>query len=47
MLGMVSAGTPVLAEEEDAAAQKAHPKDLVLKGDANCTDCHDESDSPQ
>ena len=47
MLGMVSAGTPVLAEEVVAAAQKAPAKDLVLKGDAKCTVCHDESDSPE
>lgn len=28
-----------------AAPQEA-PKDLVLKGDAKCTSCHDEADAP-
>ena len=37
------------AEDEDAksAEEKKAPKDLVLKGDAKCTVCHDESDAPE
>lgn len=30
-----------------ALATKEAPKDLVLKGDAKCTACHDEADSPK
>ncbi|MCC4115756.1 DmsE family decaheme c-type cytochrome [Aromatoleum toluclasticum] len=29
------------------AAEKEAPKDIVLKGDAKCTSCHDENDSPE
>ena len=31
----------------DAPGKKAAPPDLVLKGDAKCTSCHDEADAPQ
>lgn len=30
-----------------AALAKEAPKDIVLKGDAKCTTCHDENDSPE
>ncbi|HEX5803846.1 MAG TPA: DmsE family decaheme c-type cytochrome [Azospira sp.] len=30
-----------------AAEPKAAPKDIVLKGDAKCTQCHDEADAPE
>jgi len=36
-----------LAADAPAAPAKEAPKDLVLKGDAKCTTCHDEADSPQ
>ena len=39
VIGTMAAATPLLAA--DAA------KDLVLKGDAKCTRCHDEADSPE
>ncbi|MGE5468859.1 MAG: DmsE family decaheme c-type cytochrome [Ignavibacteria bacterium] len=41
--------TPVLAgaEEANAPPEKEAPKDIVLKGDAKCTGCHDESDVPK
>jgi len=29
------------------AADKEGPKDIVLKGDARCTECHDEADAPE
>lgn len=29
------------------AAEKEAPKDIVLTGDAKCTSCHDENDSPE
>lgn len=35
------------AEPAKQAAAKETPKDIVLKGDARCTTCHDEGDSPQ
>ena len=31
----------------DALAQTSERKDLVLKGDARCTRCHDAEDNPQ
>lgn len=30
-----------------AAADKAAPKDILMKGDARCTSCHDEADDPR
>ncbi len=44
--------TPATAESPAtgaplATASKPAPKDLVLTGDAKCTRCHDESDSPK
>ena len=35
---------PTFAAEEK---KKETPKDIVLKGDARCTECHDENDSPK
>lgn len=35
------------AEEGKQGASAEAPKDLVLKGDAKCTRCHDENDNPQ
>lgn len=35
------------AEEAKPAAAKPAAKDLFLKGDAKCTSCHDEGDSPE
>lgn len=42
--------TAVLAAEGDSPTPsegKPPPKDLVLKGDAKCTACHDEADAPE
>lgn len=44
-LGTAMMGTAVLAAEGGKPAKEA-PKDLILKGDAKCTGCHDESDEP-
>jgi DmsE family decaheme c-type cytochrome len=35
------------ADEAKPAAKKEAAKDLVLRGDAKCTTCHDEGDSPK
>jgi DmsE family decaheme c-type cytochrome len=43
-----SPATPkVEAQEAPEAVAKQAPKDLVLKGDAQCTACHDEADAPE
>jgi len=42
---LAAAGTAFAADEP--SAEKAPPKDIVLKGDAKCTTCHDENDSPK
>lgn len=58
MLSAQAADTPNSPDKPEAApaatptpsaqdASKPQPKDLVLKGDAKCTRCHDESDSPK
>jgi DmsE family decaheme c-type cytochrome len=39
-------GLPIMTTNASAAEESAS-KDLVLRGDARCTTCHDESDSPQ
>lgn len=36
----------IAADMASPVAMKAVPKDLVLKGDAACTACHDEADGP-
>ena len=41
----VALGTGAVAAETAKPAKPA-PKDLILKGDAKCTGCHDESDEP-
>lgn len=41
-LGLLAGAAPALAAETKEAA-----KDLVLKGDAKCTRCHDEADGPE
>jgi DmsE family decaheme c-type cytochrome len=43
--GVLHAGV-VLAADAPKEAKEA-PKDIVLRGDAVCTQCHDESDSPK
>jgi len=35
------------ADTPKPAEKKGAPRDLVLKGDAKCTTCHDENDSPK
>lgn len=49
-LGLLVPTTTALAAADAptlASANKEVAKDLVLKGDAKCTRCHDEADSPQ
>lgn len=43
VLGMLGAGGNLALAAEPAKAADS-PKDLILKGDAKCTGCHDESD---
>lgn len=44
----IGAVAPALAANSPASGEKKQAaKDLVLKGDAKCTECHDESDSPK
>lgn len=45
-IGMAGAA-PVIAADAAKEGAKEAPKDLVLKGDAKCTSCHDEADSPK
>lgn len=40
----LGAGSPVLAA--DTPAGEKAPQDLILRGDAKCTTCHDENDDP-
>jgi DmsE family decaheme c-type cytochrome len=49
LVGMIAGAPAVFAADApvaEAKAKKEAPKDIVLKGDAKCTECHDESDSP-
>lgn len=47
-LGTALSGTAALAAEGGKAAEKkGEAKDIVLKGDAKCTSCHDETDAPE
>ena len=47
-VGALGTVTPALAEDApQATGEKKPAKDLILKGDAKCTGCHDESDEPQ
>lgn len=41
LLGTAGTGAALAADSEGT---KAEPKDLILKGDAKCTGCHDEAD---
>jgi DmsE family decaheme c-type cytochrome len=47
--GWLIAGPAAIAADAPEAAKPAKelPKDIVLKGDARCTTCHDENDSPE
>ena len=46
-LPLAANGEKVALANEKADAEKAAGKDLVLRGDAKCTHCHDESDNPK
>jgi DmsE family decaheme c-type cytochrome len=47
-IGALGGGVSSLAAvSETPEGEKGPPKDLVLKGDAKCTHCHDESDNPK
>ncbi len=50
-LGTLAAATPLLAADAPKATKASlaadpNAKDLILKGDAKCTGCHDEADEP-
>ena len=47
LLGALAGATGAVATDAAPAATKAPAKDLVLKGDAKCTSCHDETDEPK
>lgn len=49
VVSALGVSAPVLAADmaKSAATKKEAPKDLILKGDAKCTGCHDEADEPQ
>lgn len=46
--GAMGVAAPLMAADapKTVTAKKEVPKDLVLKGDAKCTGCHDETDEP-
>jgi len=44
VVGMLGAGASAALAAEQPAKAKEAPKDLILKGDAKCTGCHDEAD---
>ncbi|QDZ27700.1 DmsE family decaheme c-type cytochrome [Noviherbaspirillum sp. UKPF54] len=46
-IGMAGTAPGYAADAAKPEGAKEAPKDLVLKGDAKCTACHDEADSPQ
>jgi DmsE family decaheme c-type cytochrome len=46
-IGLAYAAPGFAAQAAKSGATLAASKDLVLKGDAKCTTCHDESDAPQ
>lgn len=48
VIGALAAATPLLAADAPKRVLAADPsaKDLILKGDAKCTGCHDEADEP-
>lgn len=46
--GVLGGSLPTMAADSPKAAEeKQADKDIVLKGDAKCTTCHDEADSPE
>ncbi len=47
-LGLLAVATPALAADAPKRLLAVDPnaKDLILKGDAKCTGCHDEADEP-
>lgn len=47
VVGIAAVAPRAPAAEADKTPEAAAPKDLVLKGDAKCTRCHEESDSPK
>jgi DmsE family decaheme c-type cytochrome len=47
-VGALGGGVPALAaDSETPGGEKEAAKDIVLKDDAKCTRCHDESDNPK
>src|SRR5665647_305347 len=44
--GLASGATALAADAARAPVAQEPSKDIVLKGDAKCTRCHDESDAP-
>jgi len=44
---LVAAQASLAADAPATPAAKPAAKDLVLKGDAKCTSCHDETDEPK
>lgn len=44
LLGALGAAPAALAAADAGGDKKPAPKDLILKGDARCTGCHDEAD---
>lgn len=46
-LALLGAGSMAVAADAPSAGGKPPPKDIVLKGDAKCTSCHDEADAPE
>lgn len=45
-VGIAGGSTALAADAQQSGTGKEAPKDIVLKGDAKCTRCHDESDAP-
>ena len=43
-LAAALAVSPTIAAAQNGAGEKAGTKDLILRGDARCTECHDEAD---
>ena len=47
LAGLLAGSATAFAADSTAAKEKQEAKDIVLKGDAKCTSCHDEEDSPE
>lgn len=45
LAGICLAAAPAIAADTKAAPAKAEAKDIIYKGDAKCTSCHDENES--